>query len=161
MLQVYDFKCIFISCNYYDIICIRTSLFHFKDVPFIILYFQRNCFLTLLIWTKHFIFINTQLIKIINDATVQQVSKFAHSGFEVTYNYSNYVIHILYKFQYLCSTVRRFFKNARRDTLLKIYKVMAVPALIYGCDKFSLTREGQREIESAETRIIRAVARYT
>ena len=47
------------------------------------------------------------------------------------------------------------------STQIKFYKVMAVPALMYGSENWSLNRSDKRKIKSAEMRFLKPRAGYT
>lgn len=99
---------------------------------------------------------------IINDKTLEQISNFNYLGYNISYTNNNSDIKTkLSKFQYLCGTIRRTLKGTRRDTLLKFYKVMAMPTLLYGCENWTTTRQQERNIETAEMKFLRFVAGYT
>ena len=50
--------------------------------------------------------------------------------------------------------------NTQLSTQIKFYKVMVVPVLMYGSEKWSLNRSDKRKIEAAEMRILRPMAGY-
>ena len=51
----------------------------------------------------------------------------------------------------MCATISRTLKGKTQlSTQIKFYKVMAVPVLIYGSEKWSLNRSDKRKIEAAE-----------
>ena len=45
--------------------------------------------------------------------------------------------------------------KAQSSTQINFYKVMAVPVLMYGCEKWSQNRSDKRKIEAAEMRFLR------
>ena len=45
----------------------------------------------------------------------------------------------IFMFQNVCGTNISTLKKSRRGTLLKFYKVVAVPAFLYGCETWNLT----------------------
>jgi hypothetical protein len=60
------------------------------------------------------------------------------------------------------STIKRTLRNkTRKDTMLKFYKVMAVPVLMYGSESWSMNRADRRRVEAAEKKYLRYVAGYT
>ena len=61
------------------------------------------------------------------------------------------------KFQQMCGTIQR----TRQDTMMRFYKVLAVPLLTYGSENWALNRSGRRRIETAETRFLRRVSGHT
>ena len=59
-------------------------------------------------------------------------------------------------------TINRTLKGkAQLSTQIKFYKVMAVPVLMYGSEKWSLRRSDKRKIEASEMRFLRPIAGYT
>jgi hypothetical protein len=58
---------------------------------------------------------------------------------------------------FLCSTIRRTLNNkTRKETQIRFYKAMVVPALTYGSETWAITT-----IETAEMKFLRSVAGYT
>jgi len=59
---------------------------------------------------------------IINDETLEQVSKFSYLGCSISYQFSNDVKFKLAKFLQLVGIIKRtIFKKVRTETILKIY----------------------------------------
>jgi hypothetical protein len=50
--------------------------------------------------------------------------------------------------------------RSQQDTILKFYKVLAVPVLLYGSECWTLTKQQLQQIESPEMRFLRSVAGY-
>ncbi|KAJ4431530.1 hypothetical protein ANN_20128, partial [Periplaneta americana] len=68
----------------------------------------------------------------------------------------------LAKFQQLLRTIKStLLKKVRPETILKFYKVMTVPTLLYGSETWSSTKGQLRRIEAAEMRLLRPLAGYT
>ncbi|KAJ4430825.1 hypothetical protein ANN_19416 [Periplaneta americana] len=66
------------------------------------------------------------------------------------------------KFQKLIGTVKRtFVKKVRTDTVLKFYRTMIIPTLVYGSDIWNLTKQQERRMEAAEMKLLRPLAGYT
>ena len=57
--------------------------------------------------------------------------------------------------------IKRTLKNTRKETLLKFYKVMAVPLILYGSEFWTLTKAQERRIEAVEMKFPTSVAGYT
>jgi hypothetical protein len=56
----------------------------------------------------------------------------------------------------LCGTVHRTLKNkTRKETRLKFYKTMAIPALMYGSEIWVPTKKVQTGIQSTEINFVR------
>jgi hypothetical protein len=64
-------------------------------------------------------------------------------------------------FNYLCGTIKHAVLNrSQQETILKLYKVLAVPALLYGNECWTLTKQQLQQIESSEMRFLRSTGRY-
>jgi hypothetical protein len=56
----------------------------------------------------------------------------------------------------MCGTISRTLKGKTQlSTQIKLYKVMAVPVLMYGSENWFLNRSDKRKIEAAEMRFLR------
>jgi hypothetical protein len=65
----------------------------------------------------------------------------------------------LQRFNYLCGTIKRTLLNrAQQETILKFYKVLAVPAVLYGSECWTFTKQQLEQIESSEMILLRSVA---
>ena len=65
------------------------------------------------------------------------------------------------KFQRFCGAISRTLKGKTQlSTQIKLYKVMAVPIVMYGTENWSLNRSDKRKIEATEMRL-RPMAGYT
>jgi hypothetical protein len=51
--------------------------------------------------------------------------------------------------------------KTRKDTMLKFYRVMAVPVLMYESESWAMNRADRRATETAEMKFLRYVAVYT
>lgn len=99
---------------------------------------------------------------VLNNKTIEQVNTFKYLGCNVTYNKSREIDDKLNAFNYFCGTIRRTLgRKVRKETLLKFYKVMALPALLYGCENWVLRKKDERRIEAVEMKFLRFVAGYT
>ena len=68
------------------------------------------------------------------------------------------VRHPVCKFQRVCGTINRTFRNKiRNETKLKFYKVMAVPMLAYGSETWTLNKKQQSKIQASEMKFLRSV----
>jgi hypothetical protein len=62
-------------------------------------------------------------------------------------------------FNYLCGTIKRTLLNrAQQEIILKFYKVLAVPALLYDSECRTVTKQHRQQIESSEMWFLRSVA---
>jgi hypothetical protein len=68
----------------------------------------------------------------------------------------------LAKFLQLIGTIKiTLLKRVRKETVLKFYKTLAVPVLLYGAENWTSTVPQQKRIEAAEMKLIRPLAGYT
>jgi hypothetical protein len=51
--------------------------------------------------------------------------------------------------------------KSQKDTILNIYKDLAVPVLLYGSECWILTKQQLQQIESSEMRFLRSVGGYS
>jgi hypothetical protein len=65
-------------------------------------------------------------------------------------------------FQQICATVRRTLAgNVRKETLLRVYKIMAIPTVLFGSECSTLARRQKKcRLEAAEMRFLRSVVGY-
>jgi hypothetical protein len=62
----------------------------------------------------------------------------------------------------LIGTIRRnIFRKVRKETILKLYNTLVVPAFLYGSENWTLTESQRRRIEAAEMKLLRSVAGHT
>jgi hypothetical protein len=50
--------------------------------------------------------------------------------------------------------------KVRKETLLRFYRIMAIPTLLYGSECWTLTKRQKSRLEAAEMRFLRTVAGY-
>lgn len=99
---------------------------------------------------------------ILNDEPVEQVNHFEYLGCTLSYDNINDFDKKILKFQKLVGTVKRtFVKKVRANTVLKFYKTMVIPTLVYGSEIWSLTKQQERRMEAAEMKLLRPLAGYT
>jgi hypothetical protein len=115
--------------------------------------------------TKVFGFVGTDHLRtkiIINDETLEQVSRFTYLGCSISYQFSNDVEFKLAKFLQLIGIIKRtIFMKLRTETILKIYNTLVMPAFLYGSENWILTASQRRRIEAAEMKLLRPLAGYT
>jgi hypothetical protein len=96
---------------------------------------------------------------ILNTKIIEQVQSFNYLGCDISFTYDRDLSQKVCKFQYACGTIKRTLRNkTRKDTMLKYYKVMAVPMLMYGSENWTMNRADRRRIEAAEMKFLRYVA---
>ncbi|KAJ4438744.1 hypothetical protein ANN_14695 [Periplaneta americana] len=90
--------------------------------------------------TMAFIGKNSRRTKIIiNNSGVEQVNAFTYLDCNLSYIHSRDIDNKLAKFQQLSRTIRNtLFKKVRQDTILKFYKTMVIPTLLYGSETWTL-----------------------
>jgi hypothetical protein len=66
----------------------------------------------------------------------------------------------LIKFQQLIGTTKKtLLKRVRTETILKFYKTLVIPTLLYGSETWTLT--ASQRLEAAEMRLLRPLAGHT
>jgi hypothetical protein len=77
----------------------------------------------------------------IDNKPIEQVSKFRYLGYTLSYVSDYDIKGKISLFQRLYGTIRRTLYNKRRkDTQVKLYKIMAVPTLLYGSEAWTMKR---------------------
>lgn len=98
---------------------------------------------------------------ILENKAIEQVSKFNFLGCEITYTTETDINNKLNKFNYITGTLKRTLKNkARKDSLIKLYKTMAVPTITYGSETWTMTAQHIARIQAAEMKFLRPIAGY-
>jgi hypothetical protein len=71
----------------------------------------------------------------IDESILEQVKQFNYLGCELNLNGEpDFDKKKMNRFQRICGTIRKHLKKTRTDTQLKLYKVVARPALLYGSE---------------------------
>jgi hypothetical protein len=96
--------------------------------------------------------------------------RLSHMLFTKSWNYLGYnmglnrgmdINVILQRFQQICGIIKRTSaRKDRKETLLRFYKMMVIPTLLYGSECWTLTKRQIRRLEAAEMRFLRSVAGY-
>ena len=95
---------------------------------------------------------------IIEDSILEQVSHFQYLGCDITYKHDQDVDKKIQKFQAVCGTIKRTFKNkVRQETQLRYYSVMALPVICYGSETWTVKEKDKSRIQAAEMRFLRSV----
>lgn len=95
---------------------------------------------------------------IIDNRPIEQVSHFNYLGCDVSYNYDNDITNKLHKYQYICGTIYRSLRNkVRPETILKFYKTMAAPVLLYGCESWTMRKKDTSRIQTTEMKFLRRI----
>jgi hypothetical protein len=65
----------------------------------------------------------------------------------------------LQRFQQICGTIKSTLAGkVSKETLLRFYKIMAIPTLLYGSECWTLTKRQKRRLEAEEMRFLTLVA---
>ena len=67
----------------------------------------------------------------------------------------------LSKFQQHLGIIKRLLRKVRPETILKFYKTMAVPTLLYVSEVWTLTSSHLQRIEGVEMILLRPLADFT
>lgn len=95
---------------------------------------------------------------IIDDQMIEQVSHYKYLGCDISYGYDKDIEYKINQFQAICGTINRTLNNkAHKQTKLKFYKTMAVPALLYGSESWITTTKHESKIQAAEMKFLRRV----
>ena len=62
--------------------------------------------------------------------------------------------------QLIGSIKRTIFRKAKTETILKIYKNLALPTFLYGSENWAVTASQRRRIEVAEMKLLRPLAGF-
>lgn len=99
---------------------------------------------------------------VLNNKTLEQVNIFNYLGCNISYIQQNDQEIKLEKFLRLIGTIKRsLLHKVQPETILKFYKTMAIPTLMYGSEVWSLTTTQYKRLEAAEMKLLRPVAGYT
>jgi hypothetical protein len=93
----------------------------------------------------------------ISNQILKQVTCFNYLGCNISYVRFEDPEIKLAEFLQLIATIKR----VRKETVLKFYKTLAVPDLLYGAENWTLTVPQKKRIEAAEMKLWRPLAGYT
>jgi hypothetical protein len=97
-----------------------------------------------------------------NKSITEKVSNFNYLGCNVTHKYDEDLNDKLSKFQNICRVIARTLTNkTRKEPNLKCYKIMAVPVLLYGSERWTPRKRDWNRIQVAEMKHLRTVKRCT
>ena len=98
---------------------------------------------------------------ILENKTIEQVSKFNYLGCDISFVNEIDVNNKINKFSYITGTLKRSLRNkARKDSIMKLYKTMAVPTITYGSETWTMTAKHTARIQTAEMNFLRPIAGY-
>ena len=95
---------------------------------------------------------------VLDNRILEQVSHFTYLGCDVSYEKDKEILRRVSRFQTVCGFINRTFRRrVRKDTQARLYDVMAVPLLLYGCESWVLRSAQLRKVEAAEMRFLRGM----
>ncbi|RZF44869.1 hypothetical protein LSTR_LSTR004494 [Laodelphax striatellus] len=95
---------------------------------------------------------------VVDDFILEQVSEYNYLGCHISFKEDVDIEKKVGKFQSICGTISRTLsKKARKETLMKFYKVMAAPVLLYGSESWITTKPLESRLQAAEMRFLRKV----
>jgi hypothetical protein len=98
---------------------------------------------------------------VINERILEQVSNCNYLGYNMGLNREMDTNVKLQRFQQICGTIQRTFAGkVRKVTLLRFYKIMAIPTLMCGSECWTLTKRQKSRLEAVEMRFLRSLAGY-
>lgn len=53
---------------------------------------------------------------------------------------------------YMCNTIQHTFETSNMEMLVKLYNIMVVPVLLYGCENWTITKTRMKEEPRLRTR---------
>jgi hypothetical protein len=98
----------------------------------------------------------------INGKIIEQVNSFSYLGCNLSHISPKDFDNKLIKFQQLIGTTKKtLLKIVRTETILKFYKTLVIPTLLYGSETWTLTASQLKRLEAAEMRLLRPLAGHT
>ena len=93
---------------------------------------------------------------------VEQVTSFKFLGCDISHRGEVDIDHKLTNFNRMNGTIARTLGGkASKQTMIKFYKTMSIPSLMYGSETWTVTKYKERKITSAEMRFLRKVQGVT
>lgn len=93
---------------------------------------------------------------VIDNKVLEQVSKYTYLGCDISYSEDLDIEKKIGKFQVVCGNISRTLgKQARRETIMKFYRIMAAPVLLYGSESWVTTKPLESRVQAAEMRFLR------
>jgi hypothetical protein len=97
----------------------------------------------------------------INNNIIELVTNFNYLGCQFGSDRNYDIQNTLQRFNYLCRKIKHTLLNkSQQETILKFYKVLAVPSVLYDRECWTLTKQQLQQTESSEMRFLRSVAGY-
>ncbi|GFG40474.1 hypothetical protein Cfor_06486, partial [Coptotermes formosanus] len=88
----------------------------------------------------------------INGPVLEHVKQFNYLGSELSLDGEPDIEKKINRFQEVCGTIRKYFKNPRTETQMKFYKVTVRPTMLYGSETWTTTKRDANHLEAAEMR---------
>jgi hypothetical protein len=99
---------------------------------------------------------------VINGQIIEQVNSFDYLGCNLSYIFYRDIDNKLDKFQKLIGTIKRtLHQKVRPETVIKCYKTLALPTLLYRSGAWTLTSSQRKRTETAEMKLLRPLAGHT
>ncbi|XP_039275024.1 uncharacterized protein LOC120349129 [Nilaparvata lugens] len=93
---------------------------------------------------------------VIDNKVLEQVSQFSYLGCEISYKDELDVEKKVGRFQMICGSISRTLgKKATTSTIMKCYKTMAAPLLLYGSESWVTSKPLESKVQAAEMRFLR------
>ena len=98
----------------------------------------------------------------IDDKPVEQVDNFRFLGCDISFRSEIDIDHKITNFNRMNGTIVRTLKGkARKETLMKFYKTMSIPIITYASETWTLNKNNERKLTTAEMRFLRKVQGVT
>jgi hypothetical protein len=98
----------------------------------------------------------------IHGKIIEQVNSFNYLGCNLSHISPKDFDNKLIKFQQLVGTTKKtLLKRVRTETILKFYKTLVIPTLLYGSETWTLTESQLKRLEAAEMQLLRSLAGHT
>jgi hypothetical protein len=82
---------------------------------------------------------------VINERILDQVLNFNYLGYNMGLNREMDINVKLQRFQQICGTIKRnLARKITKKTLLRFYKIMAIPTFLYGSECWTLTKRQKK-----------------
>ncbi|XP_039301198.1 uncharacterized protein LOC120356339 [Nilaparvata lugens] len=93
---------------------------------------------------------------VIDNKVLEQVSQYCYLGCDISFKDDSDVERKIGKFQSICGNISRTLgKKARKETIMKFYRMMAAPVLLYGSESWITTKSQESRLQAAEMRFLR------
>jgi hypothetical protein len=99
----------------------------------------------------------------INDKIFEKVNEFKYLECHISYEGERDVKNKISKFLQVTGTINNVLKpnQVQKSSRMKIYNTLAIPALIYGSEIWTLTQQDKSRLKASEMKFLRRTAGYT